>query len=108
MKHDDLLPNYVCHRCWKEIDTFHTFHRTVQSAQSNYLLQFVKNEFNDTEMYTDENEPELPSFVEVTYEPKNENSESESIDEDDYEDGSKEDSVSGTFEILNSKRVIIQ
>lgn len=103
MKHDDLLPNYVCHRCYKEIDTFHTFHRTVQSAQSNYLLQFVKNEFNDTEINIDENilVQELPSFVEVINEPKNENLESESIEEDDYVDESKEDPVSGTFEILN-------
>lgn len=108
MKQDDLLPKYACHECWREIDTFHTFHRSVQSAQSNYLIQFVKHELNDTEVSADENVPELPSFVEVTTnEPKNENPESESIDEDDYVDGSNEDPVLGTFEILHPTELVI-
>lgn len=71
----DQLPRTICLECWQKIDTFHAFHRSVQSAQSNYLVKFVKHEFVEPDQtniesdpinpYENEDDIKMPSFVEV-------------------------------------------
>lgn len=71
MKQDDHLPKYICIVCWNKTGKFHSFHRAVQTAQANYLLQCVKNDFNGIEAtaidenVTNHNPINLPTFIEV-------------------------------------------
>lgn len=71
----DQLPQTICLECWHKTESFHTFHRSVQSAQSNYLVKFVKNEFIEPDQtnvepesinpFETEDDIKMPSFVEV-------------------------------------------
>lgn len=58
MNRTDALPNCICTDCWKKVGDFHRFHRSILSAQEEYLKRSVKLEIEQENV-------RLPNFVEV-------------------------------------------
>lgn len=57
----DTLPKCTCVDCWRRIEDFHNFHRSVFNAQAEYLKRRVKSET--------EREPNLASYSHDTTSP---------------------------------------